>query len=106
MALTVLLIASLALMVLTFFVAAMKIHALLLVIPIVMFCIRRYGILVKMNNILTAEGVIDFIFIVLSAILSKIVIVKLLLFILVRAIFIGIVIYDSKVYTYIEEEKS
>ena len=80
-------------------------YSLLILVPVVMFALHKFGIHIQLGTIVTCE-IIFFTFSLLWRILfHSFVWSEFLLTILLRAIFLGIVTYDSVVYVYITEER-
>lgn len=88
-----------------FFVNKITLYQILVIVPTIMFCVRKVGIHLKMSNIVTAEVM----FIIFSSIwkllFHKFVIWKFFVSLLLRIIFICVVIYDDTVYVYKQEER-
>lgn len=74
------------------------------VIPTLMFCSRRLGILVSFPKIRNTEITGDVIIIILGLIFHKLTWVKFLGWLAIRVIFLLIVYYDDTHYLYIEED--
>lgn len=91
--------------ILGFFVNGFTLYQIMTVIPVIMFCVRKFGIHAKQSNIIACEVGFMFASIVWRLIFSKFVLWKFLLTLLLRIIFIGVVIYDDTVYVYKQEER-
>lgn len=88
-----------------FFVNGFTLYNVMILVPTILFSIRKIGIHIGMSSIVTSE-VMFLVFSVLWRLLfNKFSILGFILTILIRAIFLGIVIYDDTVYVYISEEK-
>ena len=103
--LTVFIIASFVCWVAGFFINGFTLYNVLLIIPTVMFALRKFDIHVKLANIVTCEIMFLFFSIAWRLLFHKMVILRLILTLLVRAIFILIVVYDNTAYVYVNEEK-
>ena len=87
-----------------FIVNGFTLHNVLLIIPTIMFSIRKFGIHIKQSNIITVE-VLFLIFSILWRLLfNKFELIRFIITIVVRLIFLGVVIYDDSVYVYVNEE--
>lgn len=80
-------------------------YTFILIIPTAMFALRKVGIHIKFGNIMACEILFLFFSLVWRLMFHKFVLIKFLLSILVRIVFIGIVIYDDTVYVYVSEER-
>lgn len=70
-----------------------------------MFAVRKVGIHIKFSNICTCEGLFLFFSIVWKLIFGKFTWIPLLAGLLVRAVFLGVVLYDDTTYVYVSEER-
>lgn len=100
-----LIIASFVLWIGGFFINGFNLYNILLIIPTVMFAVRKFGIHVKMSNIIALEVVLLFFKVVFALIFHKFILWRFLVGLLLRGIFFGLVIYDDTVYVYVNEEK-
>lgn len=100
-----LIIVSVVCWILGFVVNGFSLYNILIVIPTIMFSVRKVGIHVKMSNIVAIECVLLFFSIVFQLIFKSFVWWQFLLGLLLRLIFICIVWYDDTVYVYVSEEK-
>lgn len=88
-----------------FFIHGFSLYALGLIIPTLMFSVRKVGIHIKFGNIVAADILLLFFSVVFKLIFHKFSFVKFLLGILVRAVFLIVCIYDDTVYVYVNEER-
>lgn len=88
-----------------FFVNGFCVYNIALIIPTIMFAVRKIGIHIKFSNICTCEGLFLFASIVFRCIFGSFRWIPLLLGILLRVIFLGVVLYDDTVYVYVSEER-
>ena len=88
-----------------FFVNGFTLYQIMIVIPVIMFCLRKFGIHLKQSNIIACEVGFMFASCVWRLIFGKFVLWKFLLTLLLRIIFIIVVIYDDTVYVYKQEER-
>ncbi len=88
-----------------FFINGFCLYNVLLIIPTVMFAIRKFGIHIKYSTIIGVEILFLFFSISYRLLFHNFHIVALLLCILVRAVFLVICIYDDTVYVYVNEER-
>ena len=91
--------------ILGFLINGFTLYSVLLIIPTMMFAVRKVGIHLKFSNIIATEILFLFFSIMWRLIFGKFAIVQLLLSILVRIVFFIIVIYDDTVYVYVSEER-
>lgn len=87
-----------------FFVSPFVLLPIYQIVPCLMFFCRKIGIVVLFPKIRTAELVGDILITVLGLFLHKITLLKMILLILLRALFLLIVWYEDKHYIYIEED--
>lgn len=102
--LTVLIVISILTWIAGFFINGFCLYSVLTIVPVVMFCVRRFGIHLKLSNIVTAEAMFLFFSVVWRLLFHKFAIAKFLLTLLVRVVFLIVVIYDDTVYVYVTEE--
>ena len=88
-----------------FFVNGFTLYQLMIVIPVIMFSLRKFGIHMKQSSIFAAEIGFLFASTVWRLIFGKFILWKFLLTILLRIIFVIVVIYDDTVYVYKQEER-
>ena len=74
------------------------------IIPTLMFCGRRFGIIVTFSKIRTTEITGDVIITLLGLIFHKLTWLGFLGWIIIRVIFLLVIYYDDKHYLYIEED--
>lgn len=103
--LTTLIIVSFVCWILGFVVNGFTLYNFMVVIPTIMFSVRKVGFHVKMGNIIATECLILFFSIVFMLIFKSFIWWKFLLGILFRVIFLCIVAYDDTVYVYVNEER-
>ena len=100
-----LIITSFILWIVGFFVNGFTIYNVYLIAPTIMFALRKFGIHIKMGNIVATE-IIGLIFSVLWRLLfKKFHLIRFLIGLLLRIIFICIIVYDDSVYVYVTEER-
>ena len=88
-----------------FLVNGFTLYNVLLIIPTILFSIRKVGIHIKMSSIITTE-VLFLVFSVLWRLMfNDFSIVGLILTVVIRIIFVCVVLYDDTVYVYVSEEK-
>lgn len=102
---TGLIVTSLTLWIAGFFVNKFTLYQVMIVIPTVMFSVRKVGIHLKPSSIITAEIMFLFFSTVWKLLFHKFVLWRFLLSILLRVIFICIVMYDDTVFIYKQEER-
>ena len=88
-----------------FFVNGVTLYTVLVLVPVVMFSLRKVGIHVQLGTIMTSEILFLFFSTAWKVLFHDFVWSEFLLTVLIRAIFLGIVIYDSVAYVYITEER-
>lgn len=88
-----------------FFINGFSLYTIALIVPTVMFALRKVGIHIKFGNIMACEILFLFFSLVWRLMFHKFVLIKLLLSILVRIVFICVVVYDDTVYVYVSEER-
>lgn len=91
--------------ILGFIINGISLYTILVLVPVVMFSVRKVGIHVQLGTIMTCEILFLFFSTAWKVLFHDFVWSEFLLTVLVRAIFLGIVIYDSVVYVYITEER-
>ena len=80
-------------------------YTIMLLIPTTMFALKKFAIYPKLFTLIAMEILFLFFSVTFKLIFNKFVLVKFLLLLLLRIIFLGICIYDEKVYVYHEEER-
>lgn len=88
-----------------FFVSGFTLYSVLTVVPTVMFMLRKFDIHIRMSNIFTCEALFLFFSIMWRLLFHKFSLLKLILTLIVRFIFIIIIVYDETVYVYVSEER-
>ena len=88
-----------------FFINGFTVYQILLIIPTIMFAMRKFGIHIKLANILLVEFFFLFASTVWRLIFHKAILWRWLVSLLIRIIFFCIIIYDDTVYVYVTEEK-
>ncbi len=89
----------------TFFIKGITLYTLLLVVPTVMFAARKYGIHCKLSSITTIEVLFLIFSTTYQLLFGGVNWVKFALVVLCRIVALSVVIYDSVMYVYVEEEK-
>lgn len=87
------------------FINGFTIYNVLLIIPTAMFALRKFDIHVKMSNIVVCEVLFLFFSLMWRLLFHKFSLLKLLLTVIARLVFILIVLYDNTVYVYVSEER-
>lgn len=100
-----LIITACILWVLGFFVKGFCLYQILVLVPTVMFAVRKFGIHLSMGAIIGTECLFLFFSTSYCLLFGKFAFVKFLLTILLRLIFVGIVAYDDTMYVYVSEER-
>jgi hypothetical protein len=103
--LTAFIIVSFICWILGFFINGFTLYSVSLIIPTLMFSARKTGIHVKFGNIVATEILLLFFSLVWRCIFGKFNLIRLLLSIVVRAVFLIICIYDDTVFVYVNEER-
>lgn len=103
--LSVLIIISFVCWAVGFVVNGFTLYQVLLIIPTVMFALRKFDIHIKTGTMISTEILFLFFSVVWKLLFHKFEIVALLLTLLLRAIFYSVVIYDNTVYVYVSEER-
>lgn len=88
-----------------FFINGFTIYNVALIVPTIMFALRKVGIHVKFGNIIACEILFLFFSVVWRLMFHKFALIKFMISILVRAVFLCIVIYDDTAYVYVSEER-
>ena len=91
--------------ILGFVINGFTLYNVVLIVPTIMFSVRKIGIHVKFGNIMVVEIMFLFFSFMWRCLFHKFHIIKFLLSILVRAVFIIICIYDDTVFVYVNEER-
>lgn len=105
MSLTALIVISFILYVLTIIVRGIGIYAIFPLIATIMFSMRKVGVFISFNNIMLVEIIPLVLSTVFKLLFKQFSWLELILTLVLRAIFIGIVVYDSKAYVYHTEER-
>ena len=87
-----------------FFVSGFNLYNILLIIPVIMFCVRKDGIHVNIATICGTEFLLLFFTVVFKLIFRHFDTIRFILTLVVRAISIIIVIYDDTHYIYVNKE--
>lgn len=88
-----------------FFVNGFTLYQVMLIVPTTMFALRKFGIHIKMSNIVVTEGLLLFFSVAWRLLFHKFVLWSFIVSIIIRLIFICIDIYDDTVYVYVSEER-
>lgn len=80
-------------------------YSFALILPTILFLVRKFGYFVKLKNILICEGMFLFLSITWTFIFGEMYAKTYLITILFRILFILVVLYDDKVYVYVTEER-
>ena len=88
-----------------FFLNGFTLYNIMVIVPIIMFSVRKFGIHMKMSSIVASEVGFLFASTVWRLLFGKFILWKFLVTILIRAIFIIVVVYDDTVYIYKQEER-
>ena len=88
-----------------FFVNGFNLYNCLLLIPTIMFMLRKFGLHIKMTNMLACEILFLFFSIAWKLIFHKFVLSKVIIGVILRVIFILIIVYDDTAYVYVQEER-
>ncbi len=89
----------------TWLVRGFSVYILCVLVSTLMFASRRIGIQVQFNTILTCEILPFGITTILNLLFKTFTWKVFLLTLLLRVIFIGVVVYDSKAFVYFTEER-
>ena len=88
-----------------FLVNGICLYNIAVIIPVIMFGVRKVGIHVSQSNIITAEVILIVFSLIWRLIFHKFIIWKFIVTILIRLVFIGVLIYDETMYVYVSEER-
>lgn len=88
-----------------FFINGFTLYNVLIIVPTVMFSLRKVGIHCSMGSIIGAELLMLFFSIMWRLIFHKFELLRFILALIVRIIFICIVVYDETMFVYVSEEK-
>lgn len=100
-----LIVTSLILWIVGFFINGFCLYNFMLLIPTIMFAVRKVGIHVKYGNIVATEILMLFFSITWRLLFHNFSIIEFLLTIIIRIVFICVVIYDDTVFVYVSEER-
>lgn len=103
--LNVLIIISAVVWIAGFFVNGFTLYNVLLIVPTVMFALRKFDIHIRMSGIITCEVMFLVFSFLWRLLFKKLYVLKLILTLIIRLIFIIVVIYDDTVYVYVSEER-
>lgn len=76
-----------------------------LLLPTILFLVRKFGYFISFKNIVISEGMFLFLSLTWNFIFATVSIKSYLLLVIVRAVFLLTVLYDDKVYVYVTEER-
>lgn len=82
-----------------------SLYSIMLLVPTTMFSVRKYGVHISMGNIFVTEFLFLFFSIMMKLMFHNFILSKLILTLLVRAIFVIIVLYDDMTFVYVTEER-
>ena len=80
-------------------------YNIMLLIPTIMFSVRKIGMHVKQSNIFATELLLLFFSFMWRLLFHKLEWLRFIIGIIIRLIFVVIVIYDDATYVYVSEEK-
>lgn len=80
-------------------------YSFALLLPTILFLVRKFGYFVKLKNILICEGMFLFLSITWTFIFGTMSVKTYLITIVFRIMFILVVLYDDKAYVYVTEER-
>lgn len=88
-----------------FVVNGVTLYAFMLVVPTVMFSIRKVGVHMSMGSIIGIEVFFIIVSTIMKVLFNNFSLVELILTIIIRAVFLIVVLYDDTVYVYVNEER-
>lgn len=100
-----LIVTSLTLWIIGFLINGICLYNFMLLIPTIMFVVRKVGMHIKYGNIVVAELLILFFSVAWRLLFHNFSVIAFLLCVIVRIIFICVVIYDDTVFVYVSEER-
>ena len=103
--LNVLIIVSAVLWIAEFFVQGFCLYNVLLIIPVLMFAGRKFGIYVKYGNIIAAELLLLFFSVMWRLLFNHFSLVRFIICVVIRAISVLIAVYDDMTFVYVNEER-
>lgn len=103
--LNTLIIIGVVLWIATMITNGITLYSVLIVIPTIMFAIRKLAINMKLGSFLTCEIMFFFFSCVWKLLFGGFEAVRVIITIVIRIIFILIVMYDEKCFVYIQEER-
>ena len=103
--LSVLIIVMVVLWIAEFFVQGFCLYNITLIIPVLMFAVRKFGIYVKYGNAIAAECILLFFSVMWRLLFGHFDLVRFLICVLIRAVSLIIHAYDDTVYIYVNEER-
>ena len=103
--LNVLIIVQFVLWIAGFFTNGFCFYNVMLIVPVLMFTGRKFGIYMKYYNIITAECLFLFFSVMWRLLFNHFTLVRFIIGVLIRVISIIICIYDDKTFVYVNEER-
>ena len=87
------------------FVKGISLYQILLIIPIVLFSFRKFGLKIGCGTIITMEILFLFFSTVFTILFSEVNIIKYMISLILRVISCLIVVLDDVLYVYVTEER-
>lgn len=88
-----------------FLINGITLYSCMILVPTIMFSLRKIGIYIKGGSITTTEVLLLFFSVMWRLLFSNFHLVPFILTILVRAVFLVMVFYDDTAYVYVTEER-
>lgn len=98
------LIASVVVTVLTFIVQGFNFAMITSIIATALFCGRKVGYFCKFRHLVTLEVIGLFLTITFQLLFNRFVLVKTIIVVLLRLVFLGVAYYDMTAYVYVSKE--
>ena len=88
-----------------FVVNGITLYAFMLIVPTIMFSIRKVGVHMSMGSIVGIEVFFIIVSTIMKVLFNNFSLIELVLTIIIRAVFLIVVLYDDTVYVYVNEER-
>ena len=105
MGLMLLIIIQFILWILGFFVRGISLYQVLLIIPVIMFAVRKFGTKIGCQHIIVVEALFLFFSTVMTLLFGHIVMIRYILSLLLRVVSCLIAVVDDTAYIYVTEER-
>lgn len=88
-----------------FFVRGVSLYQVLLIIPVLMFAVRKFGTKIGCQHIIAVEVLFLFFSTVMTLLFSQIIVTRYVISLLIRVVSCLIAVIDDTAYIYVTEER-